>query len=142
MQERSAWVDISDFIPNSPLEVLKLCLVGRWSDPFPCPFGRETFVLFLPLKDDLSLRKSSAQVDAKWVSEEGRGNYRGHFLHLEWSLEAGCTTRKGSENEAWIRVVGFPLHLWTKVILKEMGDTCGDSLEIDPKTSSSKAPWI
>ena len=37
--------------------------------------------------------------------------------------------------EAWIRVVGLPLHLWTPEILKKIGDACGGFLALDKVTT-------
>ena len=36
--------------------------------------------------------------------------------------------------EAWVRVVGLPLHLWTRETLKQIGDGCGDFLKVDKET--------
>ena len=33
--------------------------------------------------------------------------------------------------EAWIKVVGLPLHLWTTEILKKLGDACGGFVAVD-----------
>ena len=44
--------------------------------------------------------------------------------------------------EAWIRVVGMPLHLWRKEILKKIGDSCGGFLAIDKETDLRvKVAW-
>ena len=37
--------------------------------------------------------------------------------------------------EAWIRVVGLPLHLWTLEILKKIGDACRGFLALDKVTT-------
>ena len=36
--------------------------------------------------------------------------------------------------EAWIRVVGLLLHLWTPEILRKLGDACGGFLALDKVT--------
>ena len=36
--------------------------------------------------------------------------------------------------EAWIRVVGLPLHLWTPEILRKLGDAYGGFVTIDKGT--------
>ena len=43
--------------------------------------------------------------------------------------------KKGQEPEAWIRVVGLPLHLWTGEILKKVGDSCGGFVALDEETA-------
>ena len=40
--------------------------------------------------------------------------------------------------EAWIRVVGLPLHLWTPEILRKLGDACGGFVAIDKVTEMKK----
>ena len=37
----------------------------------------------------------------------------------------GCVSSKEKVREAWIRVVGLPLHLWRQEVLKKIGDSCG-----------------
>ena len=37
--------------------------------------------------------------------------------------------------EVWIRVVGLPLHLWTREIPKLIGDSCGGFVAIDQETT-------
>ena len=39
--------------------------------------------------------------------------------------------RKDQAMEAWIRVVGLPLHLWTREILKKVANSCGRFLAMD-----------
>ena len=36
--------------------------------------------------------------------------------------------------EAWVRVMGLPLHLWTSETLKQIGDGCGGFLKVDEET--------
>ena len=57
-------------------------------------------------------------------------------MHLEWwNPSTGCTRRKVQAHEAWIRVVGLPLHLWTREILKKVGDNCGGFVAMDNGTA-------
>ena len=37
--------------------------------------------------------------------------------------------------QAWIRVVGLPLHLWYREILKMIGDSCGGFVDLDRETT-------
>ena len=49
---------------------------------------------------------------------------------------------KEEVKEAWIRVVGLPLHLWSQEILKMIGDSCGGFLAIDKETTLRvKVSW-
>ena len=57
-------------------------------------------------------------------------------MHLEWwTPSIGCMGSKGQDQEAWIRVVGLPLHLWIGEILKKVGDSCGGFVAMDKGTS-------
>ena len=48
---------------------------------------------------------------------------------------------KENVREAWIRVVGLPLHLWRHEVLKKIGD-CGGFLAIDKETALRvKVSW-
>ena len=74
--------------------------------------------------------------EAKWVLENGSRIYRGDVIHLKWwNPPVGCVGRKDQIFEAWIRVVGLPLHLWTREILKKGGDSCGAFLAMDKETT-------
>ena len=53
-----------------------------------------------------------------------------------WSPEAGWVKCLETIEEAWIRVVGLPLHLWRHDVLKMIGDNCGGFLAIDKETTS------
>lgn len=41
--------------------------------------------------------------------------------------------RKDQVNEVWMRMVGLPLHLCTKKILRSIGERCGGFIAIDKK---------
>ena len=59
-----------------------------------------------------------------------------------WSPESGCLRRKGSMQEAWIRVVGLPLHIWTTEILRKIGDACGGFVAVDELTEmKNEVKW-
>ena len=74
--------------------------------------------------------------EADWVMENGSRIYRGEALLLErWTPSTGCTRSNGQNQEAWIRVVGLPLHLWTEEILVTIGDSCGGFVAMDKETS-------
>ncbi|RVW51474.1 hypothetical protein CK203_084032 [Vitis vinifera] len=38
--------------------------------------------------------------------------------------------------EAWVRVVGLPLHLWSREVFKLIGDGCGGLINVDEETFS------
>ena len=37
--------------------------------------------------------------------------------------------------EVWIRVVGLPLHQWSREVLKMIGDNCGGYMAFDKETT-------
>lgn len=43
--------------------------------------------------------------------------------------------RKDTVKEAWIRILGLPLHLWTNKILRRFSDACGGFIKLDMKTT-------
>ena len=91
------------------------------------------------LNEDLLFLEFNSPEKAKWVYESGRRRFRGGVLQLEWwSPESGCIRSKGSVQEAWIRVVGLPLHLWTTEIFRKIGDVCGGFVAVDEVTEMKK----
>ena len=49
---------------------------------------------------------------------------------------------KENVGEAWIRVLGLPLHLWRQKVLKKIKDSCGAFLAIDKETALRvKVSW-
>ena len=96
-------------------------------------------VLLVALKEDLFLLELDSPEKAKWVLESGKRSFLGGDLQLEWwSPESGCMRSKDLGQEAWIRVLGLPLHLWTPEILRKIGDTCGGFMEVDKNTEKKK----
>ena len=74
--------------------------------------------------------------EVKWVLENETRIFKGDVLHLEWwNPYVGCVGRKDQAKEAWIKVLGLPLHPWTKEILKKLGDCCVGFLTMDKGTT-------
>ena len=62
----------------------------------------------------------------------GRILVRGFFLRLEkWSPETGCLMEGEKKSEAWVRIVGLPVSLWDRAILRRVGKECRGFLAID-----------
>ena len=88
------------------------------------------------LNEDLLFLEFDSPEEARWVLDLGRRSFKGGFLQLEWwRPQSGCIRHKGAVQEAWIRVVGLPLHLWTLEILKKIGDACGGFLALEKVTT-------
>ena len=63
----------------------------------------------------------------------------GIFLRLEkWRLETGCLREGENNSEAWVRVVGLPVSLWERDILRRIGEACGGFLAVDSQTEKMK----
>ena len=93
-------------------------------------------MLFYPLNQNLFFMGFDSLEEANWVMENGSRSFRGEVLHLEWwTLSRGCTGRKGQDQEAWIRVIGLPLHLWIGEILKKVGYSCEGFFALDKETT-------
>ena len=96
-------------------------------------------VMLTVLNEDLMLLEFNSPEKAKWVLESRRRSFKGGMLQLDWwSPETGCIRSKGFVQEAWIRVVGLPLHLWTLEILRKIGDACGGFVAEDKVTEMKK----
>ena len=88
------------------------------------------------LNSDLMLFEFDFLDESNYVLERGSSLFRGGVLSLErWRPESGCVKSKNLVNEAWVRVVGLPLHLWTHETLKQIGDGCGSFLKVDKETT-------
>ena len=148
--DSAVWMDVGDCVFGKEMGTLQFCLVGKWKtkpNPFPEAKVMEVWfrdawrlneeVLLAALNEDLFLLKFDSPEKAKGVLESGRRSFKGGDLQLEWwSPESGCIRRKDSVQEAWIRVVGLPLHLWTPEILTKIGDVCGGFVEVDKNTET------
>ena len=96
-------------------------------------------MFFHPLNQNLFFMGFDLTEEADWVIKNGSQIFRGEILHLErWTPSSGCTRSKGQDQEAWIRVVGLPLHLWKKEILENIRDSCGGFVALDKETSLRK----
>ena len=95
------------------------------------------------LNQDLLFLEFDVLEEAKWIFESGRRWFRGGSLNLEWwTPDFGCVKSKEEVKEAWIRLVGLPLHLWSREVLKMIGDSCGGFSAIDKDTASrTKVSW-
>ena len=52
----------------------------------------------------------------------------------------GCFCNGAMANEAWVWVVGLPLHLWSREVFKLIRDGCGGFIAEDENTTSM-AEW-
>ena len=76
-------------------------------------------VLIAFLHEDLLYFEFSLLEEASRALEMESRRLRGGFLDLErWNPDLRCIKSIDRAKEAWIRVVGLPLHLWIGEILK------------------------
>ena len=57
----------------------------------------------------------------------------------------GCTWKESHAKEVWVRVVGLPLHLWSREVFKRIGECCGGFVAVDEETvffSQLQWAWI
>ena len=88
------------------------------------------------LNRDLMLFEFDFLEESNSELERGSNLFRGGVLSLDrWRPESGCVKSKNLVNEAWVRVVGLPLHLWTRETLKHIGDGCDSFLKVDKETA-------
>ena len=81
--------------------------------------------------------------EAKRVLAKGLRNIKENVIILDrWNPEVGCLCKDSIANEVWVRVVGFPLHLWSTEVFKRIGDGCGGFVAVDEDfVSSSELQW-
>ena len=156
-QVNTIWVEAGDSECSSMWGKLKHSLVGSWKqNPDFIPLSREleswaravwkikggVSVAFL--NKDLMLFEFDFLEDSNYVMERGCNVFRGGVLNLErWRPESGCVKNKNFRKEAWIRVLGLPLHLWNRETLKQIGDGCGGFLKVDEETGlGSEISWV
>ena len=93
-------------------------------------------MLFYTLNKKLLYMEFDLAERAKRVLDNGSRIYKGNVIHLEWwNPFVGFVIRKDQTFEAWIRVDDLPFHLWTREILKKVGDSCGGFLAMDKETA-------
>ena len=79
--------------------------------------------------------------EARQILREGTGSVGGFPITLrEWGKDVGCKVGRERRSKAWVRLLGLPLHLWSQIILKRIGDKCGGFDAVDENTESLNDP--
>ena len=74
--------------------------------------------------------------EARRILREGTGRLGGFPISLrEWGKDVRCLVGRERCKTAWVRLLGLPLHLWSRPILKRIGDKCGGFVVEDEKTA-------
>ena len=74
-------------------------------------------------------------VEAKKALSHGRISVGG--FSCAWrdgSLETGCLVEGEKRRKVWVRIVGLPVSLWDRAILRRVGEECGGFLAVDTQT--------
>lgn len=130
------------------LSKLEHCIVGSWN-PNDVKgdklrgWGTQLARIWR-LKGNLGLAKMEKgkvlmefeiQAEAEQAAKSGSVLVGGLSLQLEkWRPETGCRREGDRSSEAWVRVIGLPVSLWERGILRKIGDACGGFLAMDHQT--------
>ena len=88
--------------------------------------------------------------EARRILREGTGSFEGLPISFrEWGKDVGCTDGRERSKSVWVRLLGLPLHLWSRPILKRIGDSCGGfvvedentEFRIDPRWARIRVKW-
>ena len=118
--------------------------MGKWCDPPELDFlknwaghawllkGKLNIVV---LGRGLLLFEFELLSEAERVLLRGKRKVKDNVLFLgKWHPEVGCFCNGANANEAWVRVVGLPLHLWSREVFKLIGDGYGGLIAMDENT--------
>ncbi|RVW71513.1 hypothetical protein CK203_047959 [Vitis vinifera] len=78
--------------------------------------------------------------EAERVLNLGEKSFRGRSFHLEkWKPSVGCLKEdNGDTRLVWVKILGFPLHLWGRSLFKRFGDSCGRFVAVDENTTERR----
>ena len=76
--------------------------------------------------------------ETKWALNFSQRSFKSLVLHLvNWNQSIGCSESADLGREAWVRVFGLQIHLWSCNILKKIGDGCGGFIELEEESFSA-----
>ena len=79
------------------------------------------------------------KAEANNVLQRGFRRFKESVIHLErWDPSVGCSQSREQVKEVWVRVMGLPLHLWSREVFKKIGDCCGGFVAVDESTGALK----
>ena len=127
---------------------LECCLVGRCRGGSPMQYTKtlkgRTWSAW-ELKGSLNviilgkgmwLIEFDSKKEVDMILREGSRNLGNFSFSLEkWSEEVGCMMGTEEEAEAWVRIIGLPVHLWSRSILRKIDDSCRGFLAVDEDTT-------
>ena len=81
--------------------------------------------------------------EVEHVLARGKRRVKNNVLLKKWYLGVGCFCYGANTNEAWVRVVGLLLHLWSRKVFKLIGESYGGFIAVDENTDSmAKLQWV
>ena len=150
------WLEVGRRVKPERFELLERCLVGRWENgvnpslelDFLNHWAGQAWLLkgklnISALGGGLLLFEFECLSEAERVLSRGKRRVKDNVLFLEkWHPEVGCFGNEVKAKEAWVRVVGLPLHLWSREVFKLIGDGCGGLITVDEKmVSMANLQW-
>ncbi|RVX18713.1 putative ribonuclease H protein [Vitis vinifera] len=124
--KEALWVHVGERDLLSREEQLSRCLVGCFGDSVEA-------VPSLSLLKEWAYESWSLKGGLKISSLGGA---------LKWGPEVGCCRNGSHLKEVWVKVVGLPLHLWSREVFKSIGESCGGFIAMDEETTFfSELQW-
>ena len=132
------------------LQKLKHCLVASWKPDkkeeedlerlgslWASSWGLKGKLGLAKLERGRALLEFEDIREAYRVVSSGSGEMGGVLLGLDfWNPKMGCWVEKEMVQEAWVKIFGLPISLWSPAILKKIGEECGGFVDIDERTRS------
>ena len=151
LAEETIWLQIGEGVVQGKEEKLRKCLVGKFregsflvSEVWALEmWARSTWQLRFGLQvyifgGSLTLFEFEDVLEAEKVLVRGPRRFKERLLNLErWQHEIGCLVKEGSYKEAWVRVLGLPLHLWSREVFIKIGNCCGGFVAVDEGSVNS-----
>nr|CAN79200.1 hypothetical protein VITISV_034334 [Vitis vinifera] len=150
------WVHVGERDLTRREVQLSRCLVGCFGDSVedvpPLSFLEEWAYESWSLKGGLKISRLGGalvlfefedKVEADWVLLRGsRSLQMREFFLQKWGPEVGCCRNGSHPKDVWVKVVGLPLHLWSREVFKSIGERCGGFIAVDEDTTFfSELQW-
>ena len=143
-----AYVKVGEEEVQERLDQLRRCLVGWWgSGPAQIPgveavrrwariqWNIKNSLAVVNLGRGLWLFEFESKEEVDRVLMFGKRRFGTNLVHLRtWGEDMGCSSQGSSEVKAWVRVVGLPVHLWSRTVMEKIGDACGGFLAVNEET--------
>ena len=148
----AAWLQLGKEDVSRGKELLDRCLVGRWGEalvsvPNLCAlesWGKNHWkpkggVKLARMGGPFILFEFEKKAEADKVLLRGFRCFKDSILHLErWDPKVGCSQSCKQLKKVWVRVMGLPLHLWSREVFKKIGNCCEGFVAVDESTVAFK----